>query len=147
MYTTSDRQLFFRFIVGSYEEKDYTIRSSQSGGLFRQQLNNPIGGSRRWQPPHQKNMIFAIISQMLRFYKKIVYKMKCCHKHKTCPHPFSCLYYTMEVRYVFEMNTWMDEVDMSQNSYVVKFRIHIFKTHYVYVSIMGVKQRNPYMFL
>lgn len=101
-YKILKKKLLYRFIVGPYEEKDYTIRSSQSGGILMQRLNNPAEGSRRWHPLKQKNVVLVIISQMLRIYKKIIYRIKCCDKHKTCPHPFSCLFYTMEVSiYIF----------------------------------------------
>ncbi|KAJ8968445.1 hypothetical protein NQ314_002304, partial [Rhamnusium bicolor] len=91
----------YRFVVGPYEENDYNVRSSQAGSFYRQQVqNNPNGGARSrsgsWQTRRQKNTILHIVNQMLRIYKKIIYRIKCCDRHNTCPHPFSCLYYTMQ---------------------------------------------------
>ncbi|XP_074042806.1 transmembrane protein 135 isoform X1 [Leptinotarsa decemlineata] len=86
-----------RFVVGPYEEKDYSVRSSQASGFYRQQVkNNPNSSSASWQTRKQKNIVFHIVNQMLRIYKKIVYRIKCCDRHNACPHPFSCLYYTMQ---------------------------------------------------
>ncbi|KAJ8948984.1 hypothetical protein NQ318_023008 [Aromia moschata] len=89
-----------RFVVGPYEEKDYSVRSSQASSFYRQVQNNPNDGSRNrsgsWQTRKQKNVIFHLVNQMLRVYKKIIYKIKCCDRHNACPHPFSCLYYTMQ---------------------------------------------------
>ncbi|KAJ8964926.1 hypothetical protein NQ317_014459 [Molorchus minor] len=90
-----------RFIIGPYEEKDYSVRSSQSSSISRPQLqNNANDGSRSrsgsWQTAKQKNTVFHIVNQMLRIYKKIIYKIKCCDRHNACPHPFSCLYYSLQ---------------------------------------------------
>ncbi|KAJ8924714.1 hypothetical protein NQ315_000866 [Exocentrus adspersus] len=89
-----------RFVVGPYEEKDYSTRSSQAGGFYRQHVqNNPNDGSRNrsgsWQARNKKNIVLHVVNQMLRVYKKLVYKIKCCDRHIACPHPFSCLYYTL----------------------------------------------------
>ncbi|KAJ3655471.1 hypothetical protein Zmor_014602 [Zophobas morio] len=90
-----------RFVVGPYEEKDYSARSSQASSFYRQQAQDipNVGSSRTrsgsWQG-RSKNPVFHVISQALRVYKKIIYKIKCCDRHLACPHPFSCLYYTMQ---------------------------------------------------
>ncbi|KAJ8968444.1 hypothetical protein NQ314_002303 [Rhamnusium bicolor] len=83
--------------------KKMTIMSVQvkQGVFFRQQVqNNPNGGaesrSGSWQTRRQKNTILHIVNEMLRIYKKIIYRIKWCDRHNTCPHPFSCLYYTMQ---------------------------------------------------
>lgn len=71
--------------------------------FYRQQVQNVAGdGTSRsrsgsWQVKSKKNTVFHIINQMLRIYKKIIYKVKCFDRHQACPHPFSCLYYTMQV--------------------------------------------------
>ncbi|XP_008191026.1 transmembrane protein 135 isoform X2 [Tribolium castaneum] len=91
-----------RFVVGPYEEKDYSARSSQASTFYRQQVQNiPNVGSRAksgsWHSSSRsKNPVFHVITQALRVYKKIIYKIKCCDRHLACPHPFSCLYYTMQ---------------------------------------------------
>jgi hypothetical protein len=92
-----------RFVVGPYEEKDYTARSTQASNFYRQQVQNipNVGSSRQrsgsWHSSSKpKNPVFHVITQALRVYKKIIYKIKCCDRHLACPHPFSCLYYTMQ---------------------------------------------------
>jgi hypothetical protein len=97
-------QVFCRFVVGPYEEKDYTARSTQASNFYRQQVQNipNVGSSRQrsgsWHSSSKpKNPVFHVITQALRVYKKIIYKIKCCDRHLACPHPFSCLYYTMQV--------------------------------------------------
>ncbi|CAH0546836.1 unnamed protein product [Brassicogethes aeneus] len=88
-----------RFVIGPYEEKDYTSsRSSQANSFYRQQEQND-GRSRSgsWQRSRPKtNFVLHIVNQMLSIYKKIINKIKCCDRHHACPHPFSCLYYTMQ---------------------------------------------------
>lgn len=90
-----------RFIVGPYEEKDYTVRSSRENSIYRQEVQNDPSPRRRatsWcsNTKSSKNSVYAIVTQALRAYKRIIEKIKCCDRHYTCPHPFSCLYYTME---------------------------------------------------
>lgn len=94
-----------RFVVGPYEEKDYSVRSSQAGTFYRQVQNIPndpststsrSSGSWRGRQP-SKSMIFHLITQALRVYKKLIQRIKCCDRHHACPHPFSCLYYTLQV--------------------------------------------------
>ncbi|KAG5878145.1 hypothetical protein JTB14_032256 [Gonioctena quinquepunctata] len=85
-----------RFVVGPYEEKDYSVRSSQASSFYRQQVRNNPNSSGSWQTKKPKNIVLHIVNQMLCIYKKIVYRIKCCDRHNACPHPFSCLYYTMQ---------------------------------------------------
>lgn len=93
-------------MVGEYEEKDYTLRSSQATSFYRQQVqNNPNerkeGGNDNWRKGFKKssskNTLFHLIGQALRVYKRIIQKLKCCDRHQACPHPFSCLYYILQV--------------------------------------------------
>lgn len=95
--------LTFRFVVGPYEEKDYASRSSQGSNTFyRQEIQNEpnASGSNRsnsWQRSRNKNVVFHLVNQALRAYKKIINSVKCCSRHNSCPHPFSCIYYTIQV--------------------------------------------------
>lgn len=96
-----------RFVVGPYEEKDYTVRSSQASTFYRQHVapNNPStsrgsgGGSWRASSSSPRNTIYHCVMQALRVYKRLIYKIKCLDRHHACPHPFSCLFYTMQVHY------------------------------------------------
>ncbi|CAG9821510.1 unnamed protein product [Phaedon cochleariae] len=85
-----------RFVVGPYEEKGHMTRSSQAGNFYRQPTRNNPNGSGRWRTSKPKNTVLYVIHLMLRMYKKIVYRIKCCDRHNSCPHPFSCLYYTIQ---------------------------------------------------
>lgn len=90
-----------RFIVGPYEEKDYTVRSSRENSIYRQETPNDPSPRRRatsWcsNSKSSKNSVYYIVMQALRVYKRIIEKIKCCDRHYACPHPFSCLYYTLE---------------------------------------------------
>lgn len=92
-----------RFIVGPHEETGHLTRSREETNTFyRQQVTNSQSQSRSrsdsWQNQtrKQKNMVFHTINQMLRIYKKFIYRIKCCDRYQACPHPFSCLYYTMQ---------------------------------------------------
>lgn len=89
-----------RFVIGPYEEKDYSVRSSQANTFYRQEVQNIPGtsGSQRpgsWQKGKHKNVAFHLIIQALRAYKKIIQSIKCYSRHHACPHPFSCVYYTL----------------------------------------------------
>lgn len=90
--------------MGPHEETDHLTRSREEANTFyRQQVTNSQSQSRSrsgsWQNQtrKQKNVVFHTINQMLRIYKKIIYRIKCCDRYQACPHPFSCLYYTMQV--------------------------------------------------
>ncbi|KAF2898931.1 hypothetical protein ILUMI_07245 [Ignelater luminosus] len=93
-----------RFVVGPYEEKDYTVRSSQASTFYRQHVapNNPStsrgsgGGSWSASSSSPRNTVYHLVMQALRVYKRLIYKIKCLDRHHACPHPFSCLYYTMQ---------------------------------------------------
>lgn len=83
-----------RFVVGPYEDKDYGVRHpvEPPSAFYRQRVaninNDPSQHTRR-----PKNVVYHLITQMLRIYKKIIYRVKCQGRHTSCPHPFSCLYY------------------------------------------------------
>lgn len=87
-----------RFVVGDYEEKDYSVRSSRANTFYRQHTNDPSdsGRSRSWSSsrPHT---FYHVVMRALRAYRHIIQKIKCFDRHQTCPHPFSCVYYTIQV--------------------------------------------------
>lgn len=95
-----------RFIVGPYEEKDYSIRSSQANTFYRQEVQNVPNSSgsnvnRSWNKTKHKNVVFHLVMEALRAYKKIIQKVKCFSRHNSCPHPFSCIYYTLQVNIMY----------------------------------------------
>ncbi|KAL3275126.1 hypothetical protein HHI36_019897 [Cryptolaemus montrouzieri] len=90
-----------RFLVGPYEEKDYNIRSSRENSIYRQDDQNDPSPSCKPRPwcsnsKSSRNSIYMLVRQALRVYKRIIERIKCCDRHFTCPHPFSCLFYTMQ---------------------------------------------------
>ncbi|CAH1996950.1 unnamed protein product [Acanthoscelides obtectus] len=99
-----------RFVVGPYEEYESSDRSQEaSRAFYRQVQNSPNNGSQStsrssgstspWRSRKHKNSVLLLINHMLRTYKRLIYKIKCCDRHSTCPHPFSCLYYVMQFIY------------------------------------------------
>nr|CAI5843961.1 unnamed protein product [Callosobruchus analis] len=102
-----------RFVVGPYEEYGSCDRSQEaSRAFYRQVQNSPsnnvsqsgvgvgggsaTSGTSPWRSRKHKNSVLHLVNQMLRAYKRLIYKIKCCDRHSTCPHPFSCLYYVMQ---------------------------------------------------
>ncbi|VEN52472.1 unnamed protein product [Callosobruchus maculatus] len=102
-----------RFVVGPYEEYGSSDRSQEaSRAFYRQVQNSPndssqsgsgtstststASGTSPWRSRKHKNSVLDLVNQMLRAYKRLIYKIKCCDRHSTCPHPFSCLYYVMQ---------------------------------------------------
>ncbi|XP_050295670.1 transmembrane protein 135-like [Anthonomus grandis grandis] len=97
-----------KFVIGPYEEKDFGARvTHEANAFYRQQVAT---ADRRSQSenirPHEglpksshskkpKNLVYHLITQMLRIYKRLIHRMKCLGRHQACPHPFSCLYYVM----------------------------------------------------
>ncbi|ERL90703.1 hypothetical protein D910_08050 [Dendroctonus ponderosae] len=96
-----------RFVVGPYEEKDFGARVTHEANTFyRQQvvcndgsrtLRAPEGGAPRpmYGTKKHKNAVWHLVVQMLRIYKKLIYRVKCFGRHQACPHPFSCFYYVL----------------------------------------------------
>ncbi|XP_022915769.1 transmembrane protein 135-like isoform X1 [Onthophagus taurus] len=87
-----------RFIIGTHEEK-VPSQTSQSNTIHREteSVNDSSRWGTTWRPRKKKtNFVFALINQALRVYKQIINKIKCCDRHTVCPHPFSCLYYTIQ---------------------------------------------------
>lgn len=89
-----------RFVVGPHEEKDST---SQASTIYHQEQNIPnnpdsnTANRRSSSKLASKNVVFHCITQAVRVYKQLIQKIKCCDRFNACPHPFSCLYYTLEV--------------------------------------------------
>lgn len=84
-----------RFVVGPHEEKDH------AGAVYQQEQNapndpDPAAGRRR-KLASSRNVVFHLITRALRVYKRLVQRIKCCDRYNACPHPFSCLYYAIEV--------------------------------------------------
>nr|CAH7717208.1 unnamed protein product [Callosobruchus chinensis] len=97
------------FVVGPYEEYGSSDRSQEAPRAFYRQVQNspPNNGEQSgsgtsrtssgpWRSRKHKNSVLHLVNQMLRAYKRLIYKIKCCDRHSTCPHPFSCLYYVMQ---------------------------------------------------
>lgn len=87
-----------KFVVGPYEEKDFGVRSSQANIFYQQNIsNNPLPCTvPRRSSRSQKGNVYSLISKIIRKYKQIIEKIKCCDRHYACAHPFSCLYYSLE---------------------------------------------------
>lgn len=89
-----------RFVVGPHEEK---VSTNQASTIYHQEQNIPNdpessrSTARRSSKLASKNIVFHCITQALRVYKQLIQRIKCCDRYNACPHPFSCLYYTMEV--------------------------------------------------
>ncbi|KAI4470470.1 hypothetical protein MML48_1g03976 [Holotrichia oblita] len=86
-----------RFVIGPHEQKDHN-RSGSTNNFYRKEenksdsFNNP-----RWNTNRKhKNIVFHLVNQALRAYKRIINKIKCCDRHAVCPHPFSCIYYILQ---------------------------------------------------
>lgn len=86
-----------RFVVGPHEESDSTSEASTIYQQGQNVLNNPELNNRRRSKLTSKNPVFHCIIQAVRMYKQLIQKIKCCDRFSACPHPFSCLYYTLEV--------------------------------------------------
>ncbi|XP_076272486.1 transmembrane protein 135-like isoform X1 [Rhynchophorus ferrugineus] len=84
-----------RFVVGPHEAKETSPRpvAMEPNTFTRQPVANM--SSDPGKKP-KKNVVLALVLQMLRIYKKFIHKVKCWGRHSSCPHPFSCLYYVTE---------------------------------------------------
>lgn len=101
----------YRFVVGPYEEHEYLQKRSEQMSHYTKQQQHQAstseqGPSRTDSAPHSSyprqrykpsNRVFHLINQALRVYRILIHKIKCCGRHLVCPHPFSCLYYTLQV--------------------------------------------------
>ncbi|KAF5281582.1 hypothetical protein FQR65_LT14625 [Abscondita terminalis] len=86
-----------RFIVGPYEEKQYTARSNLSETFHRDQINDPVtSGGGSWRPSTTSHSTYHVVTQALRVYKRLINKIKCLDRHVACSHPFSCVYYVAQ---------------------------------------------------
>ncbi|KAL1517740.1 hypothetical protein ABEB36_001471 [Hypothenemus hampei] len=88
-----------KFVIGPYEEKDFGARVTLESNTFYKQprVDKSPKGTSRWVPNQKRsNVILHLVFQMLKIYKKLIYRVKCFGRHKTCPHPFSCFYYFLE---------------------------------------------------
>ncbi|KAK9885940.1 hypothetical protein WA026_013817 [Henosepilachna vigintioctopunctata] len=88
-----------KFIVGPYEEKDYASRTSRENSINHldqndSYLKNRSGSS--YSSKSSSNSISTILTRALQAYRQTIENIKCCDRHLTCPHPFSCLYYTSQ---------------------------------------------------
>ncbi|KAK5640183.1 hypothetical protein RI129_010994 [Pyrocoelia pectoralis] len=85
-----------RLIVGPYEEKSL-LRSSDANTFYREQTGNiPLSSGSRWSTPRSRNNTYRLVTQALRIYKRLINKIKCLNRNPACPHPFSCVYYTLQ---------------------------------------------------
>lgn len=86
-----------RFVVGPHEEKD-SINEANIIYHHQQNIpNDPNTSNRRSNKLASNNIVFHCIIQAVRVYKQLIQKIKCCDRFNACPHPFSCLYYMLEV--------------------------------------------------
>lgn len=97
-----------RFVVGPYEENEYLQKRSKQMSEYKQANPGEQGSSRSDSIPQviypssskksekPSNKLFYIINQALRVYRRIIHQIKCYGRHLVCPHPFSCLYYTLQ---------------------------------------------------
>lgn len=105
--------IFYRFVLGPYEENQYIQRRSEQAGISDQgeSANIPIQADRvsSSNRKNNKNFIFHLVTQALRVYRKLVHRIKCLGRHQLCPHPFSCFYYTMQVKcYLFYLSSFLN---------------------------------------
>ncbi|KRT82507.1 hypothetical protein AMK59_4448, partial [Oryctes borbonicus] len=86
-----------RFVIGPHEQKDGN-RSNTASNFHRKEENKPDSSSNpRWNTNRKhKNIVFHLVNRALRTYKRIINRIKCCDRHSICPHPFSCVYYTLQ---------------------------------------------------
>ena len=78
--------IFYRFVVGPYEEsiclENYEDTSHAS--------NAPVG-------KRSKGIAYKLVSTLCSIYARLTKTVQEFSKHPTCPHPFSCTYYTLQV--------------------------------------------------
>uniref|UniRef100_A0A1Y1MM10 Transmembrane protein 135 N-terminal domain-containing protein n=1 Tax=Photinus pyralis TaxID=7054 RepID=A0A1Y1MM10_PHOPY len=88
-----------RLIVGPYEEKSIS-RPSEVNTFHREQTrNDPLSSGSRWSVPGGRssaNNTYRLITQALRIYRRLINKIKCLNRNPACPHPFSCVHYTLQ---------------------------------------------------
>lgn len=110
-----------RFVVGPYEEKDFGARVTHEANTFyRQQVCNdglrtlraPEGGAQRpmYGSKKHRNAVWHLVVQMLRIYKRLIYRVKCFGRHQACPHPFSCFYYVLGVSFLSKLALFLSAV-------------------------------------
>lgn len=86
-----------KFVVGPQEEFGYAAnRSTQvvsdtSDNVRLQTSDNRVKNRSTSGNPLQMAVLAAF-----RAYKRIVQKVKSCDRHTSCPHPYSCFYYTLQ---------------------------------------------------
>ncbi|XP_049804819.1 transmembrane protein 135-like isoform X2 [Schistocerca nitens] len=82
-----------RFIVGPFEESGYMENRED----LPPQRAPAVSTSRKTtKPVPRSGVVYSIVSAFCRFYRAVVKWVKCHNRHATCPHPFSCFYYTIQ---------------------------------------------------
>lgn len=83
---------YLRFLVGPYEEFGYTPSESlaEPPNHLRPETKKKIGTAQlKW-------------IQFLNWFQTQVYLVKCGISHPSCPHPYSCSYYVLEVGLIWD---------------------------------------------
>lgn len=74
-----------RFLVGPYDEHGFCKEEKLSYPPTRQFVTDDLD-------------FFSKLSIKLNYkFKEMIHKIKIFSSHQSCPHPFSCLYYTLQV--------------------------------------------------
>ncbi|KAG8239186.1 hypothetical protein J437_LFUL018378 [Ladona fulva] len=86
-----------RFVVGPYEEKDFTENRE-----ILPAANFVNSDARKGYLPSKKrylrkNFAFPVLFHFCKIYRRIVGKLQDGYRHPVCPHPSSCAYYALQV--------------------------------------------------
>lgn len=82
-----------RFIVGPFEESGYMENRED----LPPQRAPAVSTSRKTtKSVPRSGIVYSIVSAFCRIYRAVVKWVKCHNRHATCPHPFSCFYYTIQ---------------------------------------------------
>jgi hypothetical protein len=85
----------FRFVVGPYEEKGYA-ENRENLPSHGAPISSPsterrnLSAARPWALLALRHLIARTLRPGVKFVKE-------CSRHPSCPHPFSCLFYTLQV--------------------------------------------------
>lgn len=90
-----------RFVVGPYEESGYAENQEDLPSLVDPHELQSSGSAERTRihPPGRKSrsLTYIIPTACWEIYRRLLRIIQGLSRHTTCPHPFSCIYYTFEV--------------------------------------------------
>lgn len=95
-FCISEKLQLCRFVVGPFEESGYMENREDLPSLPSQKTN---AEKKRPRAIAQGGVTFRLISALCRLYRSLIKWVQCHNRHATCPHPFSCFYYTIQVCY------------------------------------------------